>query len=196
LFGRKESKKENSIFLWLRERVRQCAKKTFKVARRLIGRRKWFWEVFIGFPEFFWKISIIFLEFSAIFLENFPKNFAIFFDFCDSPTIFPENFSENFSENSRSQSVTVQPGSRHYCKFTSKFTSRITPKFTLILIKILQSTKFEGSHFFNSLSTFTTFFNSLSTFTTFHNSLTTFTAIHNLLRPPKTLPLAAAFSQS
>ena len=111
------------------------------------------------FSTIFWKISTIFLEFSAIFLENFPKIFAIFFDFCDSLTIFPENFSENF----RPQSVTVQPGSRHYCKFTIKFTSKFTP----ILIKILQSTKFEGSHFFNSLPTFTTSYSFLATLGTF-----------------------------
>lgn len=104
---------------------------------------------FRRFSRIFWKISTIFLEFSAIFLENFPKIFAIFFDFCD----FPHDFSENFSENSHPQSVTVQPGSRHYCKFTNKF----TPKFTPILIKILQSTKFEGSHFFNSFQVFPLF---------------------------------------
>ena len=104
-------------------------------------------ENFRRFSRIFLEFSTIFLEFSAIFLENFPKIFAIFFDFCDFPTIFPENFSEN----SRPQSVTVQPGSRHYYKFTRKFTSKFTP----ILIKILQSTKFEGSHFFNSLTTFT-----------------------------------------
>lgn len=109
-------------------------------------------ENFRRFSRIFLEFFRIFLEFSAIFLENFPKNFAIFFDFCDFPTIFPENFSENFSENSCSRSVTVQPRSRHYCKFTSKFIIR----FTLILIKILQSTKFEGTHFFNSLPTFST----------------------------------------
>ena len=122
---------------------------------------------FYRFSRIFWKISTIFWKISAIFWKIFRKFSQFFFDFLR----FPYDFSENFSENSRPQSVTVQPGSRHYCKFTSKF----TPKFTLILIKILQSTKFEGSHFFNSLATFT--------------------AIHNLLRPPKTLLLAAAFSQ-
>ena len=91
--------------------------------------------------EFFWKIS-------TIFWKIFPKIFSTF--------VTPYNFSENFSENSRSQSVTVQPGSRHYCKFTRKF----TPKFTLILIKILQSTKFEGSHFYSFLATFPTPFES------------------------------------
>ena len=107
-------------------------------------------EFFAIFLENFYN----FLENFYNFLENFPKIFAIFFNLCDFPTIFPENF--------RLQFVTVQPGSRHYCKFTSKF----TPKFTLILIKILQSTKFEGSHFHNLLATFTTFFNSLSIFPT------------------------------
>ena len=101
------------------------------------------------FSAIFWKISTIFWKISAIFWKISTKFFAIFFDFCD--------FSENFSENSHPQSVTVQPGSRHYCKFTSKF----TPKFTPILIKILQSTKFEGSHFYNSIATFSTPFNSL-----------------------------------
>ena len=114
------------------------------------------------FLQFFGKFLQFFRNFLQFFWKIFPKIFAIFFNLCDFPTIFPENFSENFSENSRSQSVTVQPGFSRgstgvspYCKFTIKFTSRITPKFTLILIKILQSTKFEGSHFFNSLSTFT-----------------------------------------
>lgn len=101
------------------------------------------------FLQFFGKFLQFFLEFSAIFWKIFPKIFAIFSNFCDSLTIFPENFSENFCP----QSVTVQPESRHYCKFTSKF----TPKFTLILIKILQSTKFEGSHFYKLLATSQTF---------------------------------------
>ena len=119
-------------FYGLESGLGNARRKTFRVARRFIGRRKRFWKIFGGFPEF-----------SAIFWKIFPKIFAIFFDFCD----FPYNFSENFSENSRPQSVTVQPGSRHYCKFTSKFTSRFTPKFTLILIKILQSAKFKAATF-------------------------------------------------
>ena len=131
------------------------------------------------FLQFFGKFLRFFWNFLQFFWKIFPKFFAIFFDFCDFPTIFPENFSEN----SRPQSVTVQPGSRHYCKFTSKFTSKFTPKFTLILIKILQSTKFEGSHFFNSLSTFTDT-------NRFSQPLIPF---RNLLRPPKTLLLAAVF---
>ena len=108
-----------------------------------------FSQVFYNFFGIFLEFSAIFLEFSAIFLENFPKIFCNFFRLLR----FPYDFSENFSENSRSQSVTVQPRSRHYCKFTSKF----TPKFTPILIKILQSTKFEDSHFYSFYSFLATF---------------------------------------
>lgn len=114
-------------------------------------------ENFRRFLQFFLQFFGNFLQFFRNFLRFFGKfsqNFLQFFRLLR----FPYDFSENFSENSRSQSVTVQPGatgvqpgSRHYCKFTSKFTSRITPKFTLILIKILQSTKFEGSHFYSLL---------------------------------------------
>ena len=109
------------------------------------------------------------MEFSAIFWKIFPKIFAIFFDFCDFPAIFPENFCL--------QSVTVQPGSRHYCKFTIKF----TPKFTPILIKILQSTKFEDSHFHNLSQLLTHFHNLSQLLTHFHNSLRTFSTPFNSL---------------
>lgn len=101
-----------------------------------------FFGIFYNFSEF----STIFLENFCDFLENFCNFFGKFLQFfCD--------FSENFSENFRSQSITVQPGSRHYCKFTIKFTLILI----LILIKILQSTKFEGSHFYSFLSIFPTF---------------------------------------
>ena len=141
------------------------------------------------FLENFYNFSVIFCNFFGIFCnffgifcdffwKIFPKIFAIFFEFYDFPTIF----FYDFSENSRSQSVTVQPRFRHYCKFTSKFIIR----FTLILIKILQSTKFEGSHFFNSLPTFTTS----------HNLFQLLSHFRNLLRPPKAFPFAAVFSQS
>ena len=86
---------------------------------------------------------IFFGKFSTIFLENFYNFSAIF------PKIFPKILAHNPLRFNRG-STGVQPGSRHYCKFTIKFTIKFTP----ILIKILQSTKFEGSHFFNSLSTF------------------------------------------
>ena len=111
---------------------------------------EFFLQFFWNFLQFFWNFLQFFGKFSQKFLQFF-STFAI-----------PLRFSENFSENSCPQSVTVQPGSRHYCKFTSKFTT----KFTLILIKILQSTKFEGSHFFNSLTTFTASYGSLSIFPT------------------------------
>ena len=145
--------------------------------RRFIGRREKFWKIFGGFYgifyNFFGKFLQFFLEFSAIFLENFPKNFRNFFNFCDFPTIFPENF--------RPQSVTVQPGSRHYCKLTIKFTIRFTP----ILIKILQSTKFEGSHFHNLSQLLIHFFNSLKPFQTL---LPAFPSL-------RSFPFAAVFSR-
>ena len=101
-----------------------------------------------NFRRFFQNFFGIFYNFFGIFCNFFGKFLQFFGKFLQFfwkiSTIFLR-FSENFSENSRSQSVTVQPGSRHYCKFTSRFTSKFTP----ILIKILQSTKFEGSHFHN-----------------------------------------------
>ena len=114
----------------------------------------------------FWKISTIFWKISTIFLENF-HNFLRFFG----------KFFRKFLPTIRYGSTGVSP----YCKFTSKF----TPKFTPILIKILQSTKFEGSHFFNSLATFITFYRYYWVSITFHN----------LLSLPKTLPFATAFSR-
>ena len=136
-----------------------------------------FQNFFWNFLRFFWNFLRFFWNFLRFFWKIFPKIFAIFFEFYDFPTIF----FYDFSENSCPQSVTVQPGSRHYCKFTSKFIIR----FTLILIKILQSTKFEGSHFFNSLPTFTTSLNLFQLLSHFRN----------LLRPPKAFPFAAVFSQ-
>ena len=181
-------------FYGLESGLGNARRKLFRVARRFIGRRRGFWKIFGGFYNFFYNFFGIFCDFFGIFCNFFGKfsqNFCNFFRLLQ----FPYDFSENFSENSRPQSVTVQPGSRHYCKFTIKFTSRITPKFTLILIKILQSTKFEGSHFHNLLATFTTFHNSLSTFTDTNRFSQFLISFRNLLRPPKTLLLAAAFSQ-
>ena len=126
-------------------------------------------EFFWNFLQFFWKISTIFWKSSTIFWKISTIFWKISTIFCNF--FQPLRFPYDFSENSCPQSVTVQPGSRHYCKFTSKFTSKFTP----ILIKILQSTKFEGSHF--------------------HNLLQLFSHFKNLLRLPKTLLLAAVFSR-
>ena len=61
------------------------------------------------------------------------------------PIIFLENFHIflQFFPKISTETVTVSPRFHHYCKFTIRFTI----KFTLMLIKILQSVKFEGSHF-------------------------------------------------
>ena len=139
----KKVRRKIVYFYGLESGLGSARRKLFRVAHRFIGRRERFWKIFAGFYNFFYNFLENFYNFFGIFcnfLENFPKNFCNFFRLLR----LPYDFSENFSENSRSQSVTVQPGSRHYCKFTIKF----TPKFTLILIKILQSTKFEGSHFY------------------------------------------------
>lgn len=146
------------------------------------------------FLQFFGKFLQFFQNFLQFFWKIFPKFFAIFFDFCDFPTIFPKNFSKILAHNPlrfNRGSTGVQPRFRHYCKFTSKFTSKFTP----ILIKILQSTKFEGSHFFNSLATFSTPYPLLQLLMTPYPFSKPFISFRNLLRPPKTLPLAAAFSQ-
>ena len=147
-----------------------------------------FWKIFGGFLQFFYNFLENFYNFFGIFCNFFGKfsqNFLQFFSTFAISQQFFRKFFRKFSLTIRYGSTGVQPRSRHYCKFTSKFTSRITPKFTLILIKILQSTKFEGSHFHNLLATF-------STTNRFSQFLIPF---RNLLRPPKTLLLAAAFSQ-
>lgn len=109
-----------------------------------------FLEFFYNFLENFWKISTIFWKIFAIFLENF-YNLLRFFG----------KFFRKFSLTIRYGSTGVSP----YCKFTRKFTSKFTP----ILIKILQSTKFEGNTFSIPqplLQLLIDFHNSLPTFST------------------------------
>lgn len=130
--------------------------------------------------ENFRRFSRIFLEFSTIFFGifcdffgKFSKNFCNFFRLLRFPRDFSRKFFRKFSLTIRYGSTGVSP----YCKFTSKF----TPKFTPILIKILQSTKFEDSHFFNSFQLLSHFYSFLATFQT--------------LRPlPKPFPLFALLS--
>ena len=110
------------------------ARKNFLRVAQIIGRRrdfKKFSTIFYNFLQFFGK----FLENFYNFLENF----------CDFSEIF-YNFSAIFRKFFRKFSPTIRCGStksRHYCKFTIKFTT----KFTLILIKILQSTKLRAATF-------------------------------------------------
>lgn len=100
-----------------------------------------------------------FLEFFYNFLENFCNFFGKFLQFfwkiLQFSAIFGK-FFRKFSPTIRYGSAGVSP----YCKFTRKFTSKFTP----ILIKILQSTKFEGSHFHNLLQLLNHFFNRQRTF--------------------------------
>ena len=97
-----------------------------------------FCDFFGIFCNFFGIFCNFFGKFSQKFLQFFPT-FAISLRFF-------RKFFRKFSPTIYYSSTGVSP----YCKFTSKFIIR----FTLILIKILQSTKFEGSHFHNPLSTF------------------------------------------
>ena len=104
----------------------------------------------------FHRVSTIFLEFFGNFynfLENFcdffgkfSQNFCNFFQLLQLSYDFSRKFFRKFLPTIHYGSTGVSP----YCKFTSKFTSKFTP----ILIKILQSIKFEDGHFFNFLSTF------------------------------------------
>ena len=119
--------------------------KLFRVARRFVGRRERVLENFRRLLQFFLQFFGKFLQFFQNFLQFFWKIFPKFLQFFSTFAISPR-FFRKFSSTIRYGSTGVSP----YCKFTSKF----TPKFTLILIKILQSTKFEGSHFFHSLPTF------------------------------------------
>ena len=136
-------------FYGLESGLGNARRKTFRVARRFIGRRRGFWKIFGGFYNFFYNFLENFYNFFGIFCNffgkflqffgKFPQNFCNFFQ----PLRFPYDFFRKFLPTIRYGSTGVSP----YCKFTSKF----TPKFTPILIKILQSTKFEGSHFHNLL---------------------------------------------
>ena len=140
--SRSEEKKVKGkiiYFCGLESGLDKGEKKFSKSCTQIIGRRR-------GFGKF----STIFLQFFYNFLENF-------YNFLENFSDFLENFLQffcDFRKFFRKFSPTIRCGStesRHYCKFTIKFTT----KFTLILIKILQSTKFEGSHFHNSLKAFT-----------------------------------------
>ena len=117
--------------------------KIFLSCAQIISRRRGFRKFSTIFLQFFYNFSTIFWKISIIFWKIFPIFWKIFY-----------NFSAIFRKIFRKFSPTIRCGStksRHYCKFIIKFTI----KFTLILIKILQSTKFEGSHFHNSLKAFT-----------------------------------------
>ena len=57
-------------FYGLESGLGNARRKTFRVARRFIGRRERFWKIFGGFYNFFYN-----------FLENFYNFFGIFCDF-------------------------------------------------------------------------------------------------------------------
>lgn len=132
-----------------------------------------------AFSEFFWNFSTIFLEFSAIFWKISiifwkisPKFLQFFSTFAISLRFF-----RKFLPTIRYGSTGVSP----YCKFTSKFTLILI----LILIKILQSTKFEGSHFHNLLQLLIDF----------HNLFKPCVHFPNLFPSLRSFPFAAVFSR-
>ena len=83
-------------FYGLESGLGNARRKTFRVARRFIGRRKWFWKIFGGFYNFFYNFLENFYNFFGIFcdfLENFPKNFCNFFRLLRFPYgFFPKIF--------------------------------------------------------------------------------------------------------
>ena len=90
-------------FYGLESGLGNARRKTFRAARRFIGRRERFWKIFGGFLQFFLQFFGKFLQFFWNFLrffwKIFPKIFAIFFDFCDFPTIFPKIFPKILAHN-------------------------------------------------------------------------------------------------
>ena len=108
-------------FYGLESGLGKARRKTFRVARRFIGRRRGFQEVFVDFSRIFLEFFAIFLEnfynflenfYNFLenfynFLENFPKIFAIFFNLCDFLTIFPKILAHNPLQFNRGLAIIV-----------------------------------------------------------------------------------------
>ena len=99
-------------FYGLESGLGNARRKTFRVARRFIGRRK---RVLGSFCRFFQNFFGIFCNFFGKFLQFFGKFLQFFGKFLQNFCNFfqPLRFPYDFSENSCPQSVTVQPRSRH-----------------------------------------------------------------------------------
>ena len=86
-------------FYGLESGLGNARRKTFRVARRLIGRRKRFWKIFGGFYNFFYNFLENFYNFFRIFydfLENFYNFFGKFLQFSAIfPKIFPKILAHN-----------------------------------------------------------------------------------------------------
>ena len=99
-------------FYGLESGLGNTRRKTFRVARRFIGRRKRFWKIFGGFCNFFYNFFGIFHNFFGIFcnfLENFYKNFCNFFRLLRFPCDFSRKFFRKFSLTIRYGSTGVSP---------------------------------------------------------------------------------------
>ena len=90
-------------FYGLESGLGNARKKTFRVARRFIGRKERFWKIFGGFFGIFSTIFGKFLQFFRNFLRFFGKfsqKFLQFFStFAISPTIFPKIFPKILAHN-------------------------------------------------------------------------------------------------
>ena len=99
----KKVRRKITYFYGLESGLGNARRKLFRVARRFIGRRRGFWEVFVDFfgifLEFFGKFLQFFWNFLQFFWKISTKIFAIFFDFCDFPTIFPKIFPKILAHN-------------------------------------------------------------------------------------------------
>ena len=99
----KKAKRKTIYFYGLESGLGSARRKTFRVARRFIGRRERFPQVFYNFfgifLQFFWN----FLENFYNFLENFCdflENFCDFFGkFLQSSAIFPKIFPKILAHN-------------------------------------------------------------------------------------------------
>ena len=100
-----EKKVEEKInsFYGLESGLGNARRKTFRVARRFIGRRERFWKIFGGFPEFFWNFLENFYNFFGIFCNFFGKfsqKFSQFFStFATSLRFFPKIFPKILAHN-------------------------------------------------------------------------------------------------
>ena len=100
-------------FYGLESGLGNARRKTFRVARRFIGRRERFWKIFGGFYNFFYNFLENFYNFFRIFCNFFGKfsqNFLQFFStFAISLRFFPKIFPKILAHNPL-RFGRVQPG--------------------------------------------------------------------------------------
>ena len=108
----KKVRRKITYFYGLESGLGNARRKLFRVARRFIGRRRGFWEVFVGFPEFFWNFLENFYNFFGIFCNFFGKflqKFLQFFSTFATSLRFFRKFFRKFSPTIRYGSTGVSP---------------------------------------------------------------------------------------